>query len=300
MPIQAPEEVFFPIEIEAVGGELRRAETEVHLFFIQNATAIQKAHPAEIQVGVLRPPGAGVDALGRDVVFPAAGVPQLLAGRREDGNIDIAGEAVGLHLDFRPVNGGGGDENILDAAASLFNQPCLPVESAVGKIVDHKAKGWNFRVLGGVQSDCQGILPGLHQAGDLQTEGGIAAAVLPCRHAVDKDGGNVGRAVELQEEPLAGNILGQGELSAIAADHLIILVVNIMQRQLHRVVGQVNTLPCPLVIHKFLAPLAGKFPTVANAGFHTDSPSLTRKLVFQVVFIHYTIGAGKCKVVIFH
>ena len=90
-------------------------------------------------------------------------------------------------------------------------QPDLPVQAAVGQIVDDVAEGRNLRVFGGVQPDGQQVV--LTQdggLGNLYPETGVAASVLHQLPTVEKDGSDVGGPVKLEENVLSRQLSPQG------------------------------------------------------------------------------------------
>ena len=55
MPVQAPEEHLFIVEVKPVGVKLRRTEAKTHVPGIQHfALSVQQLHPAGIKVRVLQ------------------------------------------------------------------------------------------------------------------------------------------------------------------------------------------------------------------------------------------------------
>ena len=268
VPVQAPQEAFFPIEIKTVGPELGGTETEQDALLVHLLLSVHQLHLADIPAGAEQSPGAGGQMLTLHPVLPAADLPDLLPFFTEDGDQVLAGEVHRIHGDCDAVHHGGYHGDIPDMGGRLLNEPSLPVQAAVGQVVHHKAEGRYGRILGGVQPDGNGVFPGLDEFRDVHGEGGIAAGVAPGLLTVDIDGGNVGGAVKLQQNAFSFGALRQIQLSAVTADALIGLMVGIVQRQLHGIVGQRHQFGRRRKIQEVLAPLRGELPIEANTGFH--------------------------------
>ena len=105
-------------------------------------------------------------------------------------------QALGLHFHMDGVGAGCGDINILNVALLPHIQPNFPVQSAVGQIVDDEAEGRDLPVFGAVELHRDAVvLSRTDESGDLDAEGGVAAAVGGGENAVDVDGGDMRRAV---------------------------------------------------------------------------------------------------------
>ena len=263
VPVQAPEIAPLPVEEEAVRPKLHRAEAEQGLPGVQHPSRfIQQLRPAGVAPGVRRGPGlhagdaqakAVPSLLGRQAVLP---VP--------DRKAQVVGSAAQLQPGLQQIQLRGVDEQILDIRPAADIQPGLPIETAIGQIVDHKAEGRDLPVLRAVQPDRYGVLPlQVHQIRDLRPKGRVAAAVLGADLPVHIDGGNVSRAVKLQEQPLLLAARGELQCSPVAADRLVVLRPGIMLRDLPHVVGQADGLALPFSAQKLLRPPLGIFPAAA-------------------------------------
>ena len=61
--------------------------------------------------------------------------------------------------DFQGGQGWRGDKQVLDIAFFPHIQPDLPVQAAIGQVVNDVTEGRDFRIFGGVQPDAQQVLP---------------------------------------------------------------------------------------------------------------------------------------------
>ena len=78
-------------------------------------------------------------------------------------------------------------------------------------------------------------------------------------------GSDMGCAVKAQEQTFACQFLPQLQLFAVAADHLVSIVIGIMLRgRLHRM-GQPDRRCGAASPHKFFRPDGGKLPSIAKA-----------------------------------
>ena len=264
MPVQPPEEKLLPVEIEAIGPEFRRPIAESHFLPVQHCPALQQFCPQGIQLGRVHRPGLGL-RVGDPLLRAALRLHQQLLSV-QDGKADGIVCPADLHLGHQRVRCRGGDEHIRDVALFPQVQPHLPVQAAIGQVVDDEAEGRDGRVFSGVQLHRQVDFSA--EAGivrDLQPEGSIAAAVAPHMDAVDVHIGPMGRAVKLQKQPFPPPAFRDGQLPPVAANHLIVLRPGIMQGQLLHVVGQPHRLPRPFPFEEGLAPFRRKFPIVAKA-----------------------------------
>ena len=172
------------------------------------------------------------------------------------------------------MQGGRVDEQIGQAAFCRSFQPDLPVQPAVGQVVDDKAKGWNGRVFTGIQLHGQQVftLP-VHKVCDLHRKAGIAAPVLPGNPAVDPHHCLMSSAVKAEEQPGRSLHRRHPEPFAVAADHLVIGGGGIVQRHLPAGMGQADGLLFwhrqPLA--KGFGPVVGKLPIIAKTVFHRGS-----------------------------
>ena len=146
-------------------------------------------------------------------------------------------------------------------------QPDLTVQPAVGEVVDDKSERRQSRVLARIQPHGEQIFCiAAHKIGNLQRKRRVAAQMLAHELAVYIDGSLVGCAVKPQKQPRR---VGHGQGTAVAADHLVVGRVGVVERQFPAGVGQ----PHRLAGHRCagaerVAPVFGKFPIVTKAVFH--------------------------------
>ena len=212
---------------------------------VQHLAIFFQGHHAGVKIGIFWAPG------------PCAGhrdLHNVIAGQLPDQNVSC--RILDLHmvgtaflmlsgdLQADGFRGRSGDVDIGNEAPVPHIQPDLPVQAAIGQIIDHKAEGRHRRILGGVQFYRHQILTGLHRIGNLHPKCGIAAAVVGKLPAIDIDRGNMGRTVKLQEQPFALHVIRHFQLPAVSADHLVAFVVGIMQGELLYRVGQPHLLKC--------------------------------------------------------
>ena len=160
-------------------------------------------------------------------------------------------------------------KNIIDQSFISYIQPGLPVQPAVGQIIDYKAK-WRYdRILCGIQTDSNLIIAGMDEICDFGTKSRIAAAVDGSLLAVDVQCGDMCRSVKLEKYSPVLKVR-QGQHSPVAADHLVTDAVRIVKRDLLTGVGQANLLSLCGKTEKFIAPFLGKFPVITNTVSHTS------------------------------
>ena len=274
MAVQTSEEGLLAVEVEAVGTEFDGPEAEFDAPGIQHLAVLLQGHPADVAHGPHGVPG----------LHPGTGEGHALAGLESAFGDDVAAlghfrfhgaavHAYGGGLDADRLRVGGGDEDVFQIALFPDVQPDLPVKTAVGQIIDHEAEGRHQGVLGGVQLDCQDVLDAeRHRVGDLSPEARVAAPVVGHFPAVHVDGGDVGRAVELQEDPFAPELFAQGQHLAVAADHLVGLVVRIVEGQLPYRVGEPHRLAVTFAGSEAIGPLLREYPIIAKTDHEKPPP----------------------------
>ncbi len=271
MPVQAPQIALLPVEEEAVSPELHRAETKERLPGVQHAALrVQQLRPAGIAPGILRAPGLHPRNTQADARMTLglgqAARPVPYAEAHGEGRIRQ------LQPRLQGIQRRREDEEIPNVLSAADVQPGLPIEAAIGQIVNDKAKGRHAAVFRAVQLHGHSVLAfRAQEIGDLHPEGGVAAAVPGALGAVHVDRCDVGGAVKLQEDPLPRALRGELQLPAIAADHLIVAGAGIVQGDLPHIVGQANRDGAALSAQKVLRPLLGKFPAVAKRNHSVSS-----------------------------
>ena len=170
-------------------------------------------------------------------------------------------------------------EKIAHTALRRGLEPNLPVQAAVGQIVDNKAEGRQAGVLARIQPHGQQIFcAAAHKVGNFDGEAGVAALMLPGQLAVQVDLRLMGGPVKAQEYP--GRI-GNGQCAAVAADHLIVRGVCVVERQLPAGMGQAHR----TAVNRFtpaevLAPVLCKFPVITKTVSHrTNNPSSKMEII---------------------
>ena len=157
----------------------------------------------------------------------------------------------------------GFDKDIFDHRFPADIEPDIAVDSAVGQIIDHVSKRRDCLVFGGIELYCQPVLfARCYIIGDLIPEAGITASMGSKFVSVDIYGRDMGSAVELQEEPFSLHFLTDGKQSAVAADHFIVVRINVMQSQHPVGVRKPYRFAFTLPFRKFFTPLFGKFPVI--------------------------------------
>lgn len=137
------------------------------------------------------------------------------------------------------------EEKVGNAALPGDFQGHGPVDAAVGQIVDDVAEGGLVEGLPAVQTDTDHIFPAeVKMFRQFCGEGRISAAVAEDLPAVAVDRGLVGGGAEMEEYPPARPVGGDGQGMQIAAHHLIILLVQVIQRQLLHCVGNADGSQC--------------------------------------------------------
>ena len=159
MPVQTPHEGLLSVQVQAVGPEFHGAEAEFDAAGVQDAAVLLQGHPADVAHGPHGVPG----------LHPGAGKRQALAGQESTlgdgmaalGHLSFQSAAVhayGSGFDADRFRIRGGDEYVFQIALFPDVQPDLPVETAVGQIVDHEAERRHQRILGGIQLHRQDVL----------------------------------------------------------------------------------------------------------------------------------------------
>ena len=279
VPVQAPQERLFPVQIEAIRLKNRRAEAETGLPDVQNFPLfIQQRCLAAVQHRIIRRPGHRLRILQNGVNFRLRRkrfVSQRLPCRVFQGKPHLSGSLrlIQLQADICRLQSRRMDKQIFHPALGRRFQPDLPVQSAIGQVVDHKAEGRHLGILPGVQTNREQVpLIPVHQIGNLQGKRRITAPVLPRPLSVDKHHRLMGRAVKSKEKP--GSVRRDREASAVAADHLIVSGGSVVQRHLPAGMGQTHRLR----LHGF-SPQKGfgagfrEFPGIAQTVLHRFSSS---------------------------
>ena len=270
MAVEPAHKVGPAVEQQLVGAELDAAEAEGDLF----AVAVRQRDLAGIElraVGVPQPRGGHGE---RDLV-PALGLGEHgLPVKDAHGGLLI--RAVDLELHLGAAVHARDHEHVPDIAFLAHVEPGLAVEPAVGQIVDHEAEGRDLPVLGAVELHRDAVvLSRADEPGDLDAEGGVAAAVGGGENAVDVDGGDMRRAVELQEQAFSRVFRRDVQLPAIAADHLIVGGRGVIERQRTDAVRQADLLRVAVEGGEILGPFFGEFPAAADTFQHSDTPFVT-------------------------
>ena len=197
-----------------------------------------------------------------------------VCGLQPDANRRGCGRKLCRPLHHSLLQGGRVAEQIGQAAFCRSFQPDLPVQPAVGQVINDKTKGWNRWVFPGVQLHGQQVftLP-VHKVGDLHRKAGIATPVLPGNPAVDPHHRLMGSAVKADKQSGRSLHRWHSEPLPVAADHLVISGGGIVQRHLPAGMGQADGLLFwhrqPLA--KGLCPVSCELPVLTKTVFHRGS-----------------------------
>ena len=272
MAVQAPDLQFPAVEIETVRLKFRTAEARTNTVGIQNPAVSNQLRFNHVQCGMVHVPELDVlhTALQRGAIaLGNQGAPTV--HQRElpqhhaitialNGHItDDAAVDLRLHKDVRDV-------------CLLFDvQIDIPVDAAVGHIIDHKSEGRNIQALPGVQTDCQDVLIAVFQVRrQIDGEGGIAGIMLAAFFAVDEDHGIVRRTIDGQQYPLVLPFTRNVQNLTVTADHLIFFFAEIVIRKLFACMGQPDVLPA---FHAVFRQRFSKLPVVIDVNSaHKDFP----------------------------
>ena len=120
-------------------------------------------------------------------------------------------------------------ENVLEIDGLHDLQRNLPVNAAVGHIVDHVPERRNILAFAGVHTDGKKVvLSGLQTAGQLNGKRGISAAVSADTRSVQIDFRAVPCGADVQQNALSGPAFRRGNQMAVTAHHLIQAFIEIM------------------------------------------------------------------------
>ena len=92
--------------------------------------------------------------------------------------------------------------------------------------------------------------------------------------AVDKNLADVRRAVELQEQPLAAQLLGDLKRAAVTVHALVIPGTGVVERRLLHAVGQPDGHGLPAAVQQLLRPALGELPSAAKIDHVAFPPSM--------------------------
>ena len=285
MAVQPAQKGLFPVQIKAVRPEHSRPETEGGFPAVQYLPfGIEQLCYAAVEIRMLSVPRCGVGQ--RKTAFRRFCRGQLAAHQRlartaaepdaQRGGLlrCFNGQLYGSLGQCRCVH-----EKIAHTALRRGFKPDLPVQAAVGQIVDDKAEGRQAGVLARIQPHGQQVFcAAAHKVGNFDGEAGVAALMLPGQLAVQVDLRLMGGPVKAQEYP--GRI-GNGQCAAVTADHLIVRGVCVVERQLPAGMGQANR----AAVNRFapaevLAPLLCKFPVITKTVSHrTNNPSSKMEII---------------------
>ena len=263
MTVQAPEEDLPAVEKELIGLEFGGAEAELVLRRVQNpALFVQQAHPAGVAHRRIQFPGLR-RRINQSVIRAAVALgqhnPAIFINQLRPVAAALRRFCRNLNLQCHQIRGG--QVNVLNVLFRLAFQPDLPVNAAVGQVVDDKTEGRHRRIFRGVQLHGDDIVLTIaDMVGDIHPEGGIAAAVGIQLLAVDIHGGNMGSAVEPDKVPLTPEGFVKHDGMPVAADHLIAFMVGIVQGHFLHVVRDPHLLTGSFTQRKTVKPFRGKLP----------------------------------------
>ena len=278
--VQTPQEGLFSVEVEAICPELCGAEAKRHLFAVDGLSGcVQKLCHGMVQNRMRCIPRLCV----RHRKLHLPGFCRLcgllcqqgaVCGLQPDTDRHGCGRKLCRPLHHGVMQGGRVDEQVGQAAFCRSLQPDLPVQPAVGQVVDDKAKGRDSRVFPGVQLHGEQVFAfPVNKIGNLHRKAGVAAPMLPGNPAVDPHHRLMGGSVKAEEQPGRSLYRRHPEPLAVAADHLVIGRRGIVQRHLPAGMGQADGLLFwhrqPLA--KGFRPVSCKLPILAKTVFHRGS-----------------------------
>ena len=278
--VQTPQKGLFAVEVETIRPELCGAEAKRHLFAVDGLPrCVQKLCHGMMQHRVLCIPR--LCFRHRKLHLPGfcrrcslLCQQSALSGLQPDADRRGCGRKLCCPLHHSLLQGGRVDEQISQTAFCRSFQPDLPVQPAVGQVINDKTKGWNRWVFTGVQLHGQQVftLP-VHKVGDLHRKAGIATPVLPGNPAVDPHHRLMGSAVKADKQSGRSLHRRHSEPLPVAADHLVISGGGIVQRHLPAGMGQADGLLFwhrqPLA--KGLCPVSCELPVLTKTVFHRGS-----------------------------
>ena len=129
-------------------------------------------------------------------------------------------------------------EYVPDVAGILHVQIDLPIQPAVGHVVNHTPKGRNIQCLPAVKAHGQKVIFLRELAGEVYGEGRVAAAVRTNQLAVEIHLGLMGSPQERQTEAFPLPLRGIGNHPLVAGDRLIKTLVKIVEGRFRNRMGQ--------------------------------------------------------------
>ena len=270
VPVQAPDFQLLPVEEEAVLRKPGGAEAEADPLHIQHSPGgVLQRRLQGVEGGAVGRPGLragdGAGEVADRILRPGRAGKDGLTCTVQDGQAHRVRQGAVLQRQVHqgPVQLRGADKHVGQEGGLLHLQVRLPVEAAEGHVVDDVAEGGLVQGLPGVQPDGHPVLLSiLHQAGQLHGKGGVAAVVAGRLLAVDKHGGLVGRALKGEKEPFALPRLRHVKAAAVAAHHLVVVLVGVVEGEHLAGVGQPHHGALPPAVEKRLVKCLGKRPVV--------------------------------------
>ena len=217
-------------------------------------------------------PWSGRTAVQVDLLLCAGQrcIPQGEAGfvLNADAVFTFGQRPVLVHPDMGIGNRRGSDIDVTDKGFVSDIKPDIPVQTAIGQIINHETKRRDAAVFMGVDLDDNRVEhPELHRQGDLNPECRISAEMRTHLFAVDIDFGLVGRPVQLQEQPPAAVLLRDLNLFPVAGGFFVILRISVVERRFIEGVRQPYNLLVRPALQEFLTPYRGIFPVIVQS-FH--------------------------------
>ena len=159
MPVEAAQECFLVVEVEAVGAEFCRPEAEADTLRVcVLPVLIQKRHLAGIKHRAVRRPWLRLRRVQFDRRLGGLRLRKTCVRPIQKPHAVRSAAAALRDADVRTRQGRGCNEHVLNVPLRPRVQPRFTVQTAVCQIVDHKAEWRDFRIFCAVQPDSNLIL----------------------------------------------------------------------------------------------------------------------------------------------
>ena len=281
MPVQSAHEGLSAVQVETVCFETGSPETERNGL----AGAVIQRHAQVVHDGELSVPGAGIGNGDRDPAavhrHGCADVPaavRYLKGSLGRGTVRESNDRIG------GVKVRSRHEYIGNINALSDIQPYRAVNAAIGQIVYHESEGRYGRILCTVEFYGElYLVSGFPAVGQFYLKCGVAAEVGQFLLAVHEDCRDMSSCLETDKYSLARCLIRDDYLSAVAADHLIVPVVGIVQGEFFDSVRDPDCFSRRGEFKEIRTPLRGEFPSVIDryhllwSGAQTQGTAVRRR-----------------------
>ena len=238
--VEAAQLHLFPVEIKSVRAPLCLAETEARLHAVEQRIAVPQLGHEGIEIRRVNVPALRVRNVKRELCRRAGDRRALFTCLHPlaQGKF-LAHFAAERHRAVQHAACRGTHEHVVDVGLLRDLQPHLAVQPAVGHVVDDVTERRDVLALTGVDLDGELRFPAdCQRAGQLHAERRVPAAVLAELHAVREHLRAVSRRADAEEHAPARPHLRRGDAFAIAADHLIDALVEVVVGRFAAGVGQ--------------------------------------------------------------